>query len=106
MHEFALLAFGGLVTALAVRFVSQYAKDAAGRASTLLLWLMGGVGYAYLTDFQIFSAWGMDVRSHHIGAVMTGFMVAGFAMLWEEALDYIHSYAERHNGSKSLRRAA
>jgi hypothetical protein len=48
----------------------------------------------------------MDVRSHHIGAVMTGFMVGGFAMLWEEALDYFHGYAERHNGSKSLRRAA
>ena len=106
MHEFALLAFGGLVTALAVRFVSQYAKDAAGRASSLLLWLGMGVGYAYLTDFQIFSAWGMDVRSHHIGAVITGFMVGGFAMLWEEALDYFHGYAERHNGQKSLRRAA
>jgi hypothetical protein len=106
MHEFALLAFGGLVTALAVRFVSQYAKDAAGRASSLLLWLAMGVGYAYLVDFQIFSAWGMDVRSHHIGAVMTGFMVGGFAMLWEEALAYFHSYAERHNGKKSLHRAA
>jgi len=106
MHGFAMLAFGGLVTALAVRFVSQYAKDAAGRASSLLLWLGFGVGYAYLTNFQIFTAWHMGVRSHHIGAVITGFMVGGFAMLWEEALDYLHSYTEHRNGQKSLRRAA
>lgn len=106
MHEFALLAFGGLVTALAVRLVSQYGREAAGRASNLVLWMGLGVGYAYLVDFQIFTAWGMDVRSHTIGAVITGFMVGGMAMLWEEALDYFHSYAHRHDGSKGIRRAA
>ncbi len=105
MHEFALLAFGGLITALAVRLVSQYGREAAGRASNLILWLGLGVGYAYLVDFQIFSAWGIDVRSHAIGAVMTGFMVGGMAMLWEELIDYFHSYVSR-NGQKTLRRAA
>jgi hypothetical protein len=105
MHEFALLAFGGLVTALAVRLVTQYGRDAASRASSLLLWLGMGVGYAYLVDFQIFSAWGIDVRSHAIGAVITGFMVGGMAMLWEEAIGYFHSYAARHK-APAVRRAA
>jgi hypothetical protein len=105
MHEFALLAFGGLVTALAVRLVTQYGRDAAGRASNLLLWLGLGVGYAYLVDFQIFTAWGIDVRNHAIGAVMTGFMVGGMAMLWEEFIDFVHGYAAR-KGGKPLHRAA
>jgi hypothetical protein len=105
MHEFALLAFGGLVTALAVRLVSQYGRDAASRASSLVLWLGLGVGYAYLVDFQIFGAWGIDVRSHTVGAIMTGFMVGGMAMLWEEAIDFFHNYAHRGD-AKPLRRAA
>ena len=106
MHEFALLAFGGLVTALAVRLVSQYGRDAASRASNLVLWMGLGVGYAYLVDFQIFSAWGIDVRSHAIGAVITGFMVGGMAMLWEEAINFFHAYGHRYDEKKNLRRAA
>ena len=104
MHEFALLAFGGLVTALAVRLVSQYGRDAAGRASNLVLWMGLGVGYAYLVDFQIFSAWGADVRSHTIGAIVTGFIVGGMAMLWEEAIEFARHYG--HHEEKKLRRAA
>jgi hypothetical protein len=105
MHEFALLAFGGLVTALAVRLVSQYGRDAASRASNLVLWMGLGVGYAYLVDFQIFSAWGMDVRSHTVGAIITGFMVGGMAMLWEETIDFFRHYGH-HEEKKPLRRAA
>lgn len=106
MHEFALLAFGGLVTALAVRLVSQYGRDAASRASNVVLWMGLGVGYAYLVDFQIFSAWGVGVRSHTIGAIITGFMVGGLAMLWEEAIDFFQHYSHRYDEKKTLRRAA
>jgi hypothetical protein len=103
MHEFALLAFGGLVTALAVRLMSTYGRDV--RASSVVLWLGLGVGYAYLTDFSIFSAWGIDVRSHTVGAIITGFMTGGMAMLWEEAIAYFQAYAHRDD-KKALRRAA
>ena len=105
MHEFALLAFGGLVVALAVRLVSQYGRDAASRASNLVLWMGLGVGYAYLVDFQIFSGWGVDVRSHTIGAIITGFMTGGMAMLWEEGIDFFHRYGTRYD-EKRIRRAA
>ncbi len=105
MHGFALLAFGGLAVALAVRLVSSYGRDMA-RASNLVLWLGLGVGYAYLADFSIFSAWGFDVRSHAIGAIVTGFMTGGMAMLWEEAIAYVQHFARPANGSKPLRRAA
>lgn len=105
MHEFALLAFGGLVTALAVRLVSSYGRDMA-RASNLVLWMGLGVGYAYLTDFSIFNAWDIGVRSHSVGAIITGFMVGGLAMLWEEAITFVQHYAKPANGAKPLRRAA
>jgi hypothetical protein len=107
MHEFALLAFGGLVTALAVRMVSQYGREIS-RASNVVLWMGLGVGYAYLVDFSIFTAWDMSVRSHAIGAIITGFMVGGFALLWEEAIDFFRGYAHKDHAEpkKTLRRAA
>jgi hypothetical protein len=106
MHEFAILAFGGLVTAVAVRLMSSYGREMA-KASNWVLYFGLGVGYAYLVDFSIFSAWGMDVRNHMVGAIITGFMVGGFAWLWEEAIAFAHDYAHAHNGeSKKLRRAA
>ena len=104
MHEFAIFAFGGLAVALAVRVLSSYGREAA-RASNLVLWVGLGVGYAYLTDFSAFSAWGVDVRSHAVGAIVTGFMIGGMAMLWEEAISFFQNYAHRDE-SKRLRRAA
>lgn len=106
MHEFALLAFGGLAVALVIRFVSQYGD--MGRVPSVLLWLGLGVGYAYLTSYSIFDAWGIGVRSETVGSIMTGFMVGGMAMLWEEVIDFARSYAHRghEEPKKTLRRAA
>jgi hypothetical protein len=106
MHEFAILAFGGLVTAVVVRLMSAYGREVA-KTSNWVLYLGLGVGYAYLADFSIFTAWGMDVRSHMAGAIITGFMVGGFAWLWEEAISFLQNYGTReHAESKRLRRAA
>lgn len=106
MHEFAILAFGGLVTAVAVRLLSAYGRDIA-KAGNWVLYMGLGVGYAYLADFSIFAAWGMDVRSHMAGAIITGFMVGGFAWLWDEAIGFFQSYSHREHGeTKRLRRAA
>ena len=106
MHEFAILAFGGLVTAVIVRLMSAYGREVA-KTSNWVLYLGLGVGYAYLADFSIFTAWGMDVRSHMAGAIITGFMVGGFAWLWEEAISFAQRYGHHaENGAKRLRRAA
>jgi hypothetical protein len=106
MHEFAILAFGGLVTAVVVRLMSAYGREVA-KTSNWVLYLGLGVGFAYLADFSIFTAWGMDVRSHMAGAIITGFMVGGFAWLWEEAISFFQNYGQReHAESKRLRRAA
>jgi len=104
MHAFAILAFGGLAVALAVRMLSSYGREMS-RASTVVLWVGLGVGFAYLASFSIFDAWNIDVRNHAIGNVLTGFMLGGMAMLWEEAIAYFAHYY--HSGDKkSLRRAA
>lgn len=106
MYEFAILAFGGLVTAAVVRLMSAYGREVA-KTSNWVMYLGLGVGYAYLADFSIFTAWGMEVRSHMAGAILTGFMVGGFAWLWEEAIGFFQHYAHReHKDSKPLRRAA
>ena len=106
MHEFAILAFGGLVTAVVVRLMSAYGREVA-KTSNWVLYLGLGVGYAYLADFSIFTAWGMSVRGHAYGAIITGFMVGGFAWLWEEAISFFQHYGQReHAESKRLRRAA
>src|SRR5437762_2611653 len=103
MHAFAILAFGGLAVALAVRMLSSYGRETS-RASNVVLWVGLGVGFAYLANFSIFSAWGIHVRNHAIGNIMTGFMAGGMAMLWEEAITYLSHY--HRDEKKSLRRAA
>lgn len=103
MHEFALLGFGGLVVWLAGKIVYQYGRE-MGRASAYVLMAALGVGYAYLVDFSLFAEWGTGVRSDAIGHIVTGFMTAGFAMLWDEAIEFARAYG--HGEKKSLRRAA
>ena len=104
MHAFAILAFGGLAVALSVRMLSSYGREMS-KASTVVLWVGLGVGFAYLAGFSIFGAWHVAVRSHTIGTILTGFMLGGMAMLWEEAVAYLSHYYHRED-KKSLRRAA
>ena len=104
MHAFAILAFGGLAVALAVRMLSSYGREMS-RASTVVLWVGLGVGFAYLANFSIFGSWHIAVRNHAVGSILTGFMAGGMAMLWEEAFSYLSHYYHRDE-KKSLRRAA
>ena len=106
MYQFAILLFGGLAVWLVGKVLAQHGPDMA-RATGAVLMAGLGVAYAYLVDYSVFSGWGVDVRNDAIGHVITGFIVAGVAMLWEEALDFMHSWAANHGeGKKSLRRAA
>lgn len=104
MYEFAVLIFGGLVVWLAGKLVSQYGREMPGASGYVLMAALG-VGYAYLADYSIFSAWGIGVRSDAVGHIVTGFMVAGLAHLWEEAMHFMRGFAHG-NHEKKLRRAA
>ena len=107
MYQFAILAFGGLAVWLVGKLLAQHGPDMA-RASSLVLMAGLGVGYAYLVDYSLFSGWHMGVRNATIGHIMTGFILAGVAMLWDEALDFMRAWSGAHNGEakKPLRRAA
>lgn len=106
MYEFAILMFGGLATWLGTKLVSQYGKEMT-RTSGYVLMAGLGVGYAYLVDYSLFEAWGIAVRSDTIGHVITGFMLAGVAHVWDHAFDYMHALAHGNGrGAKRLSRAA
>jgi hypothetical protein len=105
LYQLALLLFGGLAVWLVGRLVAQYGPGMA-RASHAVLMCLLGVGYAYLVDYSLFSGWHTAVRNATIGHVVTGFIVAGVAMLWDEVLDFMHGWAHTHEEAKPLRRAA
>ena len=106
MYQFAILLFGGLAVWLVGRILAQHGPDMA-RASSVALMAGLGVAYAYLVDYSLFAGWHATVRNDAIGHVMTGFIVGAIAMLWDEALDFAHSWAASHGGEKkTLRRAA
>ena len=106
MYQFAILAFGGLAVWLVGKLLAQHGPDMA-RTSSLVLMAGLGVGYAYLVDYSLFAGWHAVVRNATIGHVITGFIVAGVAMLWDEAIDFTRSYAAGHGEAKKpLRRAA
>lgn len=106
MYEFAILAFGGLVTWLAMKFVGEHGRD-LNKLGSVALTMALGVGYAYLVNYSLFAAWDIGVRSETIGIVITGFMVAGFSMLWEEATSFFRGHAGKGaDESAKLRRAA
>ncbi len=106
MYQFAILLFGGLAVWLVGKVLAQHGPDMA-RATGAVLMAGLGVAYAYLVDYSVFAGWGIDVRNDAIGHVITGFIVAGVAMLWDEAIAVMHAWASNHGAAeKPLRRAA
>jgi hypothetical protein len=100
MYEFVILALGGLVAAKSVDLVRHLAKEVE-RLGVLLLWFAAGVGFAYLVDFSIFSAWGVGARSSAIGTLVTGLMVGAFAAVWHEVLGLVREFTHRYQGEAS-----
>jgi len=106
MYAFAILLFGGLAVWLVGKLLAQHGPDMA-RTSSLVLMAGLGVGYAYLVDYSLFAGWHAAVRNPTIGHIVTGFIVAGMAMLWDEAIDFVRAYGSGHSEvKKPLRRAA
>jgi len=106
MYQFAILLFGGLAVWLVGKLVAQYGP-AMARSWHVVEIAALGVGYAYLVGYSLFGGWHAAVRNDTIGKVITGFVLAGVAMLWDEALDFVRSYGASHGAEhKPLRRAA
>ena len=106
MYQFAILLVGGLAVWLVSKILSQHGPDMA-RASSVAIMAGLGVAYAYLVNYSLFAGWHATVRNDAIGHVMTGFIVGAVAMLWDEAIDFMHAWSSNHGEAKKpLRRAA
>lgn len=110
MHEFAILLFGGLITAKSVDFVRHLVRD-MHKGVVLLVSGLIGVGYAFLASYSLYAAWGVSVRSSWVGTTMTGLFMAGIAGGWHELLEVMREWAHRYHGEATeiesrLQRAA
>ena len=72
-----------------------------------------GIAAAWIADFDLFGAWGLNVRNHAIGLVFTGLVVAGAAYFWQPLLASFEAYARRQSDeaetlekTQNLRRVA
>lgn len=97
VYEFAILVLGGLVVAKTVDFLRNPLKDVS-KAAVVLLAMAVGVGYAYLFDYSIFAAWGVDVRAAWIGTLATGLFMGGLAGAWHQVLGMAREWAHRYHG--------
>jgi hypothetical protein len=97
VYEFAILAFGGLITAKTVDLLRHLTKEMQ-KAGVLFLSAAAGVGYAFLLDFSLFAHWGVGVRADWIGTLATGLFMGGLAGAWHEGLGVMREWAHRYHG--------
>ena len=56
-----------------------------------------GILLAWLADFDVWSAWGVPVREHWVGIVLTGLGIGGLAAVWGELLGFFHGITRKSN---------
>ena len=96
MHVLALSLSLGLAVLFVGRLVTRVLPDAVSRFEGLGLMVVG-VLFAWLADFDAWSAWGVPVREHWIGIALTGLGIAGVAAVWGELLGFVHGVARKSN---------
>ncbi|HVL82389.1 MAG TPA: hypothetical protein VM840_12445 [Actinomycetota bacterium] len=101
MYEFAILLLGGALVLKTVDLFGGLSPKELGRGMTVLTSAIVGVVYAFLFDYSVFAAWGIDVRSATIGLVATGLFMSALADVWREMLALFHDWAHRYQGQAS-----
>lgn len=97
MHEFVILALGGALTLKTLDFLRSFTGDMHGAVSAVFGAAVG-IFYAYLFNYSMFAAWGIDVRSETIGMVGTGLFMWAMADVWRETVNLVHEWAHRYRG--------
>jgi len=89
----ALLGLGVMAFARCVdRYVGGYTHDHSAFVGAVL-----GVLAAWLADFDVFSHWGVAMREHWIGIVLTGLALGGLAQLCHGVTDMVTGFVRKTN---------
>ena len=84
MYTFGMVALLGLAVLVVAKVGNRYLRRLPGAWAFALVAL--GVGAAWLTNLNVFSAWHVPVRNSEIAVTVTGLLLAGVAYFWREVL--------------------
>ncbi|RDI60499.1 hypothetical protein [Nocardia pseudobrasiliensis] len=111
MEAFGLIALLGLAALIVSRLVVRYLEMA--REFIAVAYVVLGIAATWITDFDVFAAWGLHIRNHPLGIVFTGLIIAGAAYFWQPILGFFEGMARRQideaqtlEKSQGLRRVA
>jgi intracellular septation protein A len=93
MEAFGMIVLLGLAVVIVSRVVVRYLEMAREFAAGALVVL--GLAAAWITDFDLFTAWGLNIRNHALGVVFTGLIVAGAGYFWQPILGFFEGLARK-----------
>jgi hypothetical protein len=111
MYAFGMMALLGLAVLVVAKIGNYYLRQISGAWPLVLVAL--GVGAAWLTNLNLFSAWSIPVRNSDIAVTVTGILIAGIAYFWREILGLFGGLYRKYTDesrimekSETLRRVA
>jgi hypothetical protein len=102
VYEFAIVVLLGVGSFKVIDMLSEYVD--LSKIHTLLTIALG-VAVAWVLDFSLFAAWGIDVRSEALGYVGTGIMIAGAGYAVPQVFEHVAEVIG-HRKETPLSRAA
>ncbi|MEV2226113.1 hypothetical protein AB0E01_40545 [Nocardia vinacea] len=93
MEAFGMITLLGLGALIVSRIVVRYLEMAREFFAVALVVL--GIAATWITDFDLFAAWGLTVRNHALGIVFTGLVIAGVGYFWQPLLGFFEGMARR-----------
>lgn len=111
MEAFAMITLLGLAVLIVSRIAARYLEMA--REFVAVAYVVLGIAATWITDFDLFGAWGLHIRNHPLGIVFTGLVIAGGAYFWQPVLGFFEGLARKQvdeaqtlEKSQGLRRVA
>ena len=99
MYVFAGVMLLGLAVCKLVDLISGFAL--LSRVSKTLVAMLLGVATAWAADYSVFAGFGITFRDTWYGIAGTGFVLAGVAHFWHEAMNLASSYTRRMHDQAS-----
>ena len=87
MYDFAIITLLALALVKVVDFVVDQMSGLERMRSALTF--IGGIGTMLVIDYSLFTSWDIELTSEWMGVWLTGFMVAGFTVVWRAAFSYL-----------------